>query len=360
LTVAATDWQNAAMKTALITSADCDLHRTDGHIEAVARRGAIMDYLAANGLLIDRPLLEPAPADDTALARVHDRAYLALIAEAAATGGGWLDHDTMVTPGSDRAARVAAGGALLAVHQALSDRRRAFAVVRPPGHHALTATGMGFCLFNSVAVAGAEALAVAGLSRLLIVDWDVHHGNGTQAIFEAEPRVGFFSLHQWPHYPGSGLVDETGIGPGEGTTLNVPLPAGTGDAGVRRLIEALLVPFARRLRPELIVVSAGYDAHRDDPLGGLRLTTAGYGLLTRAVCRLAEELCQGRVAFVLEGGYNLTALAESVAATLRESDRSPTPPEAKPPTTTDDGLVGRVIEAAVTRHRLRLDGPTGA
>lgn len=339
------------MKTVLISPARCDEHQTTGHIEAVERRAAIIGRLTGAGLLDGRPLREAAPVGDDVLARVHTREYIELIGQAVRAGGGWLDHDTMLTPHSDQAARAAAGGAVLAVEEALGPARRAFAIVRPPGHHALADTGMGFCLYNSVAVAAATALERFGLQRILIVDWDVHHGNGTQDIFAAESRVCFFSIHQWPHYPGSGLPTEVGRAGGVGTTVNVPVPAGTGDAGYRRVFDEVLTPVAQRYRPELVIVSAGYDAHEADPLGDTRVTTAGFGQLTRLVRGLAEELCDGRVAFVLEGGYNLSALADSVTVTVRESDGEPRAPEGVA-SSVDDRLVGRVIEQARQIHRL--------
>jgi acetoin utilization deacetylase AcuC-like enzyme len=241
----------------------------------------------------------------------------------------------------------------VALDRALGDDRRALAIVRPPGHHALPARGMGFCLYNSVAVAAAHALAHHQVERLLLVDWDVHHGNGTQAIFEHEPRVCFFSIHQWPHYPGTGLVDEMGEGAGLGATVNVPVPPHTGDAGYLRVFDEILAPLARRHRPQAVLVSAGYDAHADDPLSATRVTTAGFAAMTRRVVELADELCQGRVAFVLEGGYNLAALAESVAATLRVSDGAPGDVAGAPrQAPIDDRLVGAVIAQARQLHRL--------
>jgi acetoin utilization deacetylase AcuC-like enzyme len=315
-----------------------------------------MARLAEAGVLADRPALQAEPAGDEALTRVHGRRYIRAIGEAARAGGGWLDYDTVVTPGSDEAARAAVGAALLAVDQALGAAGRAFAVVRPPGHHALAERGMGFCLYNSVAAAAAHARAHHGLARVLIVDWDVHHGNGTQAIFEREPAVCFFSIHQSPHYPGTGMVEEIGEGPGRGATINLPVPPGTGDAGFGRAFREVLAPAARRFRPQLILVSAGYDAHEADPLGGLRVTTDGFAALTRQVVALAEELCDGRVAFVLEGGYNLGALARSVEATVRASDEpragdEPAPGISADPTA-DDRLIGGVIDRARRLHGL--------
>jgi acetoin utilization deacetylase AcuC-like enzyme len=341
------------MRTVVVTSPACDAHQTDDHIEAVERRRVVLDHLAARGLLTDRPLLEATPATDDDLHLVHTPRYTRLIGEMARAGGGWLDHDTVVSPGSDLAARAVVGAAMLAVDQALTGARRAMAVVRPPGHHALAGRGMGFCLYNGVAVAAAHALARRGLGRLLIVDWDVHHGNGTEAIFAPEPRVCFFSVHQWPHYPGTGPVDAVGSGPGVGATVNVPVPAGAGDAAYAAVFRQVLAPVARRYRPDLVLVSAGYDAHQDDPLGGTRVTAAGFAGLTRQVVGLAEECCGGRVAFVLEGGYNLLALARSVAATLEASDRPAAAPEDVPISPGgDERLVQRVIAAARRVHQL--------
>jgi acetoin utilization deacetylase AcuC-like enzyme len=341
------------MRTVVITSQQCDLHQTGGHVEAVQRRLAIMAHLAEAGMLAGRSVLEATAAGNADLERVHAPRYVRAIGELARAGGGWLDYDTVVTPGSDDAARAAAGAALLAVDQALSAARRALAVIRPPGHHALAARGMGFCLYNNIAVAAAYARARHGLERVLIVDWDVHHGNGTQALFERDPGVCSFSIHQSPHYPGTGLAEEMGEGPGRGTTINVPVPAGTGDAGYARALREVLAPVARRYRPELVLVSAGFDAHADDPLGGTRVTTAGFAALTRQVVALAGELCDGRVAFVLEGGYNLHALARSVEAMLRASD-DPAPTDPPPsPSPVDDRLVDGVIARVRQLHGLR-------
>ncbi|MCC6628462.1 MAG: histone deacetylase [Chloroflexi bacterium] len=339
------------MKTVIITAPDCDRHATGGHIEAVARRPATLAYLEQHGHLADRLVLTPEPATDTDLERVHSARYIRAIGEMARSGGGWLDFDTIVTPGSDVAARAAAGAALLAVAQALGGARRALALVRPPGHHALAARGMGFCLYNSVAIATAAARATHGLDRVLIVDWDVHHGNGTQAIFEIDPRVCVVSLHQWPFYPGTGAAEERGTGAGLGTTVNVPLPAGIGDAGYQRVLREIVAPIARRFRPELVLVSAGYDAHAADPLGGMWVTSAGFGALTQQVVALADELCGGRVAFVLEGGYNLEALAESVEATLLASDGADIAPGARD----NDRLAALAIADVARLHGLGQD-----
>ena len=193
----------------------------------------------------------------------------------------------------------------------------AFCAVRPPGHHALADRAMGFCLFNNVAIGARYAQQRHALSRILIVDWDVHHGNGTQAIFYDDPSVLYFSTHQYPFYPGTGARAETGRGAGAGFTINVPLPAGAGDAELIRAFQEELLPRALTFKPQLILISAGFDAHRDDPLAGLAVTEAGYAELTRIVRGIAEACCRGRIVSVLEGGYNLLALGRSVEAHLR-------------------------------------------
>jgi acetoin utilization deacetylase AcuC-like enzyme len=211
-----------------------------------------------------------------------------------------------------------AAGGLVEATQAVLDGQvaNAFALVRPPGHHALRERAMGFCLFNNVAVAARYALAERGLERVLIVDFDVHHGNGTQAEFEADPAVMFISTHQYPHYPGTGRCDETGVGAGQGGVVNVPLSGGVGDQGFARIAEEVIGPAARRTQPQLILVSAGYDAHWDDPLAAMQLSVTGYTALARALRDLAGELCDGRLVFTLEGGYHLQALAYSILNTF--------------------------------------------
>jgi acetoin utilization deacetylase AcuC-like enzyme len=225
--------------------------------------------------------------------------------------------DTYVGPHSYAAALRAAGGLLQAVQAVLQgEANNAFALVRPPGHHAVASRAMGFCLFNNVAIATRYALREFGLERVLIVDFDLHHGNGTQDAFYEEPTVLYFSTHQYPYYPGTGHYQETGRGAGQGYTVNVPLPAGVGDTGYERVFAEILVPVARRYKPQLILASAGYDAHWADPLGGMLLSVSGYVSMARTLVALAEELCQGRLVLTLEGGYSLEALAASIAATF--------------------------------------------
>ena len=262
------------------------------------------------------------PADDAALLRVHPRGYVDFIAGLAADGGGYADAgETYVGPHSDAVARLAVACATSAADLVMGgEARRAFAAVRPPGHHALADRAMGFCLFATAAIVVRHLQQVHGLSRVAVVDFDVHHGNGTQAIFYDDPNVLMVSLHQDPRtlWPGSGFADEVGEGRGRGFTLNVPLPPGTGDAAYLDVLRDRVLPRVRNFRPEAIVVSAGFDAHEDDPLAGLSLTADGFGKIGRELAALADEVCGGRLVATLEGGYDLRALGESVVAFLRE------------------------------------------
>jgi acetoin utilization deacetylase AcuC-like enzyme len=310
-------------RAALLRSPRFQGHDTGAHPENPFRLVAIEEELEAVGLDGNRPTVTFAPAPPAAIERVHDPRYVAMLDDLAARGGGALDPDTVVEPDSVEVARLAAGAAVAAVDAVLGGRlTRAFALVRPPGHHATPRRGMGFCLFNNVAVAAAHALA-GGLERVLIVDWDVHHGNGTQDAFYETDAVLFFSVHQSPLYPGTGAVSERGRGRGEGFTINVPLPPGQGDAVYRRVFDETLLPAARAYRPQFVLISAGFDAHAADPLGGMRLTEGGFADLARRVVELADEFAGGRIVAVLEGGYDPPALGRSVAAVVRVLDGDP-------------------------------------
>jgi acetoin utilization deacetylase AcuC-like enzyme len=254
------------------------------------------------------------PAEEEELLRVHARAYLAALRELCAAGGGYLGPDTGLNRHSWEAASLASGAAIGAAESALSGEA-AFAVARPPGHHAGTATGMGFCLLNHVAVAATYALA-RGVGRVAIVDWDVHHGNGTQDVFYNDERILFLSAHQSPFYPGTGAADEVGKGRGRGFTVNVPLPARSGEDLYAAALAGVFLPVLREFRPGLILVSAGYDAHGADPLGGMSLHAAAFGHFAASLAALAREVGAVPLAFVLEGGYDLAALTESIAATI--------------------------------------------
>jgi acetoin utilization deacetylase AcuC-like enzyme len=306
----------------------CLAHDLPGHPESRARLERVMQTLAGEGLLARMILVPPRPADLGVLTSVHSKPYVLAVQELARRGGGQIDADTYVRARSYDAALMAAGGVVELVQAVVAGRaRNGIALVRPPGHHATYESGMGFCLFNNVAVAARAAVDEAGLSRVLVVDWDVHHGNGTQDIFYDSSQVLFFSTHQYPYYPGSGSLREVGEGAGKGYTVNLPLPAGVGDAGFARAYSEVLVPLAERFKPELILISAGYDAHWDDPLAGLRLSLGGYWGLAQTVAALADRLCAGRLVVTLEGGYNLEVLSHGVADTCRAllGDAAPGP-----------------------------------
>jgi acetoin utilization deacetylase AcuC-like enzyme len=298
------------MTTALITHPDCFDHVTPpGHPEQVARLDAVMAALDGMDLL---RVKAPLAADDDLL-RVHPRAYLAELRRAVPAQG-WrsLDADTHMSAGSLGAAWRAAGAAIKAVDMVLGGQAaNAFAAVRPPGHHAESELAMGFCLLGNVAAAAKHALDHHGLSRVAIVDFDVHHGNGTQALVEDDPRILFASSQQMPLWPGTGDPSETGP---HGTIINVALPPGTGSAGFRAAMTRHILPRVDAFQPELILISAGFDAHRDDPLAGLMLEVEDFIWITEQLCDLADRHCGGRVVSALEGGYDLTALGASVAA----------------------------------------------
>jgi acetoin utilization deacetylase AcuC-like enzyme len=255
------------------------------------------------------------PAEEEVLASVHDPAYLGRVRNMCASGGGYLSLDTAVGAGSWEAASLASGAACSAVESAVAGET-AFAVARPPGHHAGRDYGMGFCITNHAAVAAGHALS-RGLERVAILDWDVHHGNGTQDIFYRDPRVLYLSVHQSPFYPGTGAAGEVGEGDGLGFTANVPLPAGSGEDLYAAVFAGLFMPVLREFGPDLILVSAGFDAHAADLLGGMALGSDAFGRFAALVTDLSIEVGAAPPAFVLEGGYNLGALTESVAATVR-------------------------------------------
>ena len=299
----------------LLLHPECLAHETGRHPENPGRLVAIWEALQNASLPAGVSWTEPAPATLEQVLRVHRPELVNLVRELAARGGGPIDADTVTSARSYDAALVAAGGAIAAVRHVLAKPgQRAFALVRPPGHHATPEQPMGFCLFNNAAIAVRAALDEHGLKRVAIVDFDVHHGNGTQAVFAAEPRVLFLSLHQFPWYPGTGRLEEVGEGAARGQTVNLPLPAGCGDAAYQAAFERVVEPVVRRFQPELIVVSAGFDAHWADPLAEMAVSTTGFVAMARALAGLADELCQGRLALTLEGGYDRSALASSVVA----------------------------------------------
>lgn len=318
-----------------------------GHPERPERLSAVHDAIAARADALEaRP---PRAAEAEEIQRVHGAAHVAHLDAAVAHAPAQLDADTYVSERSAQIARLAAGASIdLARDVAAGRLRNGLAAVRPPGHHAEADHAMGFCLFNNVAVAAEALRAEEGIERVLIFDWDVHHGNGTQHSFEADPNVLYFSTHQFPYYPGTGAVGEMGVGDGAGATVNVPLPAGCGDDDYLAVLQRVLVPVARSFRPELILLSAGFDAHIDDPLAAMGVTRSGYADMARLVCALADEACEGRLACVLEGGYALSGLEEGTGALLDALlDPEPSAPADAPE---PSAAVGRVIDALVAAH----------
>jgi len=283
-----------------------------GHPER-PERADVMEAIAVRWRDRGCTTTEPRPATDEQLARVHDAGYVRRIAETSGRAVA-LDPDTFTSPESHDVARLAAGAAVDAVERVVAGGDpTALVLVRPPGHHAERDRAMGFCLFNNAAVAAAHARSL-GLDRIAIVDYDVHHGNGTQHIFEADPHVLYISSHQFPYYPGTGAAEEIGVGAGRGFTVNVPLEAGALDQDYRVVFSDVIVPVLEQFSPELLIVSAGFDAHERDPLAGMRLTTAAFAAMTEELRTVAADRGAGRMVVLVEGGYDLHALGASLDA----------------------------------------------
>ena len=308
---------DADMKAGLVYDPIYLEHDTGEHEENSRRLIATISYLEETGTKEKLTMLPPRPASTEELGMIHTAEYISYVKSKAEKGGGWLDPDTKICPRSYEVASYAAGGLLVAVEGVMrGEVDSAFALVRPPGHHAVPDGAMGFCVFNNVAIAARFALGKFGLSRVLIADFDVHHGNGTQDAFYADPGVLYFSTHEYPFYPGTGRMEETGTGDGEGTTVNIPMAAGWGDDEYLRAFREVLVPVTHRFRPELILVSAGFDPHWADHLAMMRVSIRGFAQMTMILKKLADDLCQGRLVFTLEGGYNLRVVAASVKASF--------------------------------------------
>ncbi len=303
-------------------------HDTGDHPECAERLRRTVAYLRQAGWWDRCQVMPVQEASQETLASVHAAQYLQWLDETCRRGGGRIEVDTVVSQLSFRAARCASYAVCDAVQHVVSGpQRTAFCLVRPPGHHARPSAPMGFCIVNHIAVAAQAALETCGLDRVLVVDWDVHHGNGTQEIFWTSDRVGFFSIHRYPFYPGTGAADEIGAGAGLGYTCNVPIRFGTSVADYHKRFEEQLAAFADKLRPQLILVSAGFDAHRCDPIGGLGLEVDDYRILTQVIRNLADQYTEGRVVSCLEGGYHLDYLplcVEAHLASLWETDCLPT------------------------------------
>src|SRR5436309_4948113 len=306
------------MSVALIYDPACLKHNTGLHPENARRLDAILRAIDEDESLFKKlTRVTPNPAPNEDIARCHREDLIYHIESLCERGETAVDEDTRISPDSFQVARLAAGAAVAAVDAAMrEDGGRAFGVIRPPGHHATASTAMGFCLFNNAAIGARYAQAKYGIERVLIIDWDVHHGNGTQEIFWQDPTVFYFSTHQYPYYPGTGSSDERGGGKGEGFTLNIPLPARTPAREHRQAFADAIHDIERRFPPDLIIISAGFDSRRGDPLGGLMLEDADFSEMTKEVLRLAEKHAAGRVIGLLEGGYNLDLLGNSVKSHL--------------------------------------------
>jgi acetoin utilization deacetylase AcuC-like enzyme len=305
-------------------------HDTGAHPEGADRCATVIDHLKGTDLWSRIAMVKPEPATVRDVLLIHTQAHVDRVRAAAESGGAWLDPDTHVSRRSFEVALLSAGGAVTAT-ELWSRGLVSFALIRPPGHHATSGQAMGFCLFNNIAIAAARLLA-RGLERVAIVDWDVHHGNGTQAAFYAEPRVLFCSLHQWPLYPGSGSFTESGEGDAMGHIVNVPLPAGSGDGDYLAVFDELVLPILGQFAPRALLVSAGMDVHGRDPLGGMLVTEAGVGAMALRLLRVAQRCCDGRLAFILEGGYDRLATASGVEAVLRAvlDEQAEEPPPGAP------------------------------
>ena len=319
----------------------------ESHPESPNRLRVIHDLIQRE--FNDLPLIPPRLANESEIVLVHEASYVRMVASTEGRVHSQLDPDTGLSSRSYEIARLAAGGLLNAVDVLLQSQSRThktlnsiFAFVRPPGHHAEAARGMGFCLFNNVAIAAAYAKKKHGLKRVLIVDWDLHHGNGTQHAFYDDPGVLFFSSHQYPYYPGSGNYDEVGSGKGEGFTVNAPFPHGFGDAEYVHVYSRIIKPIALEYRPELILVSAGFDPFIQDPLGGMAVTGEGFGALADIVQDIARETC-GKVLLTLEGGYNPAGLRDGVRAVLNTLLGNPPPLRERTPFPAAEQVSQRIV-----------------
>lgn len=305
------------MKIGLVSDPIYLKHDTGHHIENARRLEETITLLEKSSVKKQLTEVHPDPASLEDLSLVHSLEYISQIENKAQAGGGWLDADTVISPASYEAAIYAAGGIIKAATMAMTGEiDSAFALVRPPGHHATRGRAMGFCLFNNIAVAAKRIIKDFNLDRIFIADFDVHHGNSTQETFYNDPKVLYFSTHQYPFYPGTGSIEEVGACEGKGTTVNVPLPAWCGDEEYLQVFHEILIPLAHRFQPQFILVSAGYDPHWADQISLMQVTITGFAHMVSMLKELASNLCQGHLVLTLEGGYNTQALAYSIKATL--------------------------------------------
>ncbi len=344
-------------KTAYITHNRYNQHTMSGHPEHAGRLSSVWKQIKNAGLMQRLTPITPTPLLEATIMLAHDATLLDKLGNIEALIDSnlyMLNPDTYMTPTSYTIARLAAGGVCAAVDAVMDQEvNNALAAVRPPGHHATPDTAMGFCLLNNIAIGARHAQDTHGIERVMIVDYDVHHGNGTQDIFYFDEDVLFLSTHQSPLFPGTGMLQEIGEGMGAGATINIPLRAGTGDDGLAKIYEEVVWPAAERFQPQLIMVSAGFDAHWRDPIGGLRLTLNGFTHLTHELIAMAEKLCGGRIVFVMEGGYDLEAVGMGVANVAQAllGDEQIDDPLGPPPAKNEPD-VERVIASVKNLHEL--------
>jgi acetoin utilization deacetylase AcuC-like enzyme len=293
-------------------------HDQPGHPENAKRLESILVGLKENNLFQRLEQIKSRPAEIGEINYCHQEGYIEYVKNFCEKGGGYLDPDTYANEFSFDAAAIAVGNSIDLTKSVLNEHlKNGFALLRPPGHHALANRSMGFCLFGNISIAAKAALQYPKIGKVAIVDFDVHHGNGTQSLIGDDPNILFISTHQYPFYPGTGSIREIGSGQAEGTVINIPLEAGVGDHGFKIVYEEIVLPALRRFNPDLMLVSAGYDAHRDDPLANLNLSLTGYNWISRELIKLADEICSGKIVFFLEGGYNLNVLRNGVTNTIK-------------------------------------------
>jgi acetoin utilization deacetylase AcuC-like enzyme len=293
-------------------------HNQPGHPENAKRLESILTGLKESKLLKKLEQIKSRHAEIEEINCCHTEEYIKYVSEFCENGGGYLDPDTYANEYSFKAASVAVGGSIDLTKAVINEElKNGFALLRPPGHHALANKSMGFCLFGNISIAAKIALQDSKIGRVAIVDFDVHHGNGTQALISDDANILFISTHQYPFYPGTGNVREIGSGDAEGTVINIPLEVGVGDNGFKNVYEEIVLPAVRRFNPDLVLVSAGYDAHRDDPLASLNLSLSGFDWISRQLINLSDEICSGKIIFFLEGGYNLDVLRNGVINSIK-------------------------------------------
>ena len=306
------------MKTAIIYDPVFLKHNQPGHPENAYRLESILTGLSEKNLFLNLENIESRSAEVDQISTCHTKEYINFVKEFCGKGGGYLDPDTYSNHYSYEAAIKAVGGSIDLTTSVINGKlKNGFALLRPPGHHALSNKSMGFCLFGNIAIAAKIALTQPRINKVAIVDFDVHHGNGTEALIGDDPNILFISSHQYPFYPGTGSINEIGNGEAEGTVINIPFPAGVGDVGFRDVYETVVFPSIEKFKPDLILVSAGYDAHWDDPLANLSLSLTGFNWISRRLNETADKICSGKIVFFLEGGYNLEVLKFGVSNSIK-------------------------------------------